>query len=90
MAGYLHLIVSADDFNLVQGAESITHYQFNTRLADHQFCRICGIKSFYIPRSHPHGFSVNVHCLDPDTFNVAHIEKFDGRHWEASIDSLVS
>ncbi|MFT4560679.1 MAG: hypothetical protein ACI9BW_000413 [Gammaproteobacteria bacterium] len=88
MTGYLHLIVRADDFTLIRGAESITHYKFNTRTAVHQFCRICGIKSFYKPRSHPDGYSINVHCLDAGTISVAHIEKFDGQHWEASIDSL--
>jgi hypothetical protein len=25
----------------------------------------CGVKSFYVPRSHPDGFSVNARCLDP-------------------------
>ena len=64
-AGYLQLIVPADRFKLLSGAEVLTTYSFNTHTAKHLFCSVCGVKSFYVPRSHPDGFSVNVRCLDP-------------------------
>src|SRR4029450_13130970 len=63
--GYLHLIVEKGAFRLVQGEEALTTYQFNTGTAKHLFCKVCGIKSFYVPRSHPNGVSVNARCLDP-------------------------
>ena len=87
-SGYLHLIVPAERFELLAGEESLAEYTFNTGVARHLFCRHCGIKSFYVPRSHPDGFSVNLNCLDvPDEIEVV-IEPFDGRNWSKSRDSL--
>jgi hypothetical protein len=57
-------------------------------VAQHHFCRVCGIKSFYVPRSNPDGISVNVRCLRPDTVESIHITAFDGRHWEAHAAEL--
>lgn len=87
-SGFLHLIVEAEDFKLLCGKQSLSNYAFNTGTARHLFCRRCGIKSFYVPRSHPQGYSVNVRCLDPGTREVVRIEAFDGANWEASIGSL--
>lgn len=84
MAGYLHLIVPAERFRLVKGGDKLVTYTFNTGTAKHRFCSICGIKSFYVPRSKPDGFSVNVRCLDDGTVRVTRIGLFDGRHWEAA------
>ena len=63
------------------GADELTEYTFNTGVAKHRFCRTCGIKSFYIPRSNPDGFDVNVRCLDNPPADLV-IEPFDGREWE--------
>ena len=82
MTGFLHLIVPESKFRLVKGEENLTTYTFNTGVAKHRFCRTCGIKSFYIPRSNPDGVDVNVRCLDEPPDAVA-IEPFDGRNWEA-------
>src|SRR5579885_3747939 len=64
---YLHLIVEAENFKLLSGKDVLTTYTFNTGTAKHLFCSVCGIKSFYVPRSHPDGFSVNARCLDAGT-----------------------
>ena len=87
-SGYLHLIVSADDFRLLSGEDALETYTFNTGVAQHRFCRHCGIKSFYVPRSHPDGFSVNVNCLDRGRVRSVEIKPFDGRHWEQNIATL--
>jgi hypothetical protein len=81
-SGYLHLIVPVDSFKLLQGSESLTSYTFNTGTAKHFFCSVCGVKSFYKPRSHPDGISVNVHCLDEGSVESMAITPFDGRDWE--------
>lgn len=81
MTGYLHLIVPASRFRLVTGEEALTSYAFNTGVARHLFCRYCGIKSFYVPRSNPDGFSVNVRCLTPGTVSSVQITAFDGQTW---------
>jgi len=81
MTGFLHLIVPKSKFRLVKGEENITTYTFNTGIAKHTFCRTCGIKSFYVPRSNPDGIDVNVRCLDEPPGEMT-IEPFDGRDWE--------
>jgi hypothetical protein len=81
MTGFLHLIVPKSRFRLVKGEENITTYTFNTGIAKHTFCRTCGIKSFYVPRSNPDGIDVNVRCLDEPPAEMT-IEPFDGRDWE--------
>jgi hypothetical protein len=81
-SGYLHLIVSAPQFRLLSGADVLTSYRFNTGTAQHLFCSVCGIKSFYVPRSHPDGFSVNARCLDPGSIEELVIAPFDGQRWE--------
>ena len=80
--GYLHLVVPAAQFKLISGEDALATYHFNTKTAKHLFCSHCGIKSFYVPRSHPDGFSVNARCLDPGTVEDMTIEPFNGRDWE--------
>ncbi len=88
MLGYQHLIVPKSDFRLLEGENQLTAYQFNTGVARHYFCSHCGVKSFYVPRSHPEGVSVNARCLDPGTVMSVTLEPFDGRNWEQNIDKL--
>ena len=81
-AGYLHLLLRAEHFKLLSGQDVLTAYTFNTGTARHLFCSVCGIKSFYVPRSHPDGFSVNARCLDPGTIEEMTVTACDGRNWE--------
>ena len=83
-SGYLHLIVPAADFRLLAGDGDLVEYRFGTRTARHLFCRRCGVKAFYVPRSHPDGFSVNFNCLDRTTIKSFRVLPFDGRNWEAA------
>jgi len=87
-SGYLHLIVPRSEFKLVSGEDALETYTFNTGVAQHHFCRYCGIKSFYVPRSHPDGVSVNVRCLDPGTIERIEVASFDGANWEQNISEL--
>ena len=88
MSGFWHLIVPAARFRLVAGHEDLVEYTFNTGVAKHRFCRVCGIKSFYIPRSNPDGVDVNARCLDAGSFDSIEVEPFDGANWEANAGSL--
>jgi hypothetical protein len=81
-AGYLHLTLPQSRFRLLSGSDCLTSYQFNTGTARHLFCSVCGVKSFYVPRSHPDGYSVNARCLDHGTVTGMQIERIDGRNWE--------
>jgi hypothetical protein len=80
-SGYLHLIRPLARFRLLAGEDMLTTYRFNTGVAKHTFCKACGVKPFYVPRSNPDGIDVNVRCLDtpPRTMRIA---PFDGQNWE--------
>lgn len=80
---FLHLIVPASRFRLTQGQSALTLYTFGTHTAQHLFCATCGVQSFYVPRSDPDGFSVNIRCLDEATVTGVHVIPFDGQDWEA-------
>ncbi|PLZ96958.1 aldehyde-activating protein [Fischerella thermalis CCMEE 5268] len=86
--GFLHLIVPQDKFTLLQGDDVLTTYTFNTGVAQHKFCRLCGIHSFYIPRSHPDSIDVNIRCLDGNVVKKFEIVPFDGTNWEQNIHKL--
>ena len=88
MTGFVHLIVPASRFRLLQGADALTEYRFNTGVAKHRFCRICGVKSFYVPRSHPDGIDVNVHCLDAATIESIAVTPFDDANREAETQAI--
>jgi hypothetical protein len=87
-SAYLHLIVGTDDFRLLAGAGELAEYTFGTGVAKHRFCRHCGVKSFYVPRSHPDGYSVNARCLDPAATASMTIRRYDGRNWESAREQL--
>ena len=86
-SGFLHLIVPMRDFKLLRGADDITTYTFNTGVARHTFCKVCGVKPFYTPRSNPDGIDVNVRCLDTAPVSLK-IVPFDGRNWEQNAGTL--
>ena len=88
MSGYLHLLVDKEAFKIVSGEDALHCYQFNSGIAQHYFCKHCGIKSFYIPRSHPDGVSVNVNCLDLKDINSLTVTPFDGENWEQNVHKL--
>lgn len=88
LTGFLHLIIPASAFDLKTSWDELTMYEFNTKTAKHYFCSTCGIKSFYIPRSNPDGYSINFRCVDESTFEKVTIEDFDGRNWEDNAASL--
>ena len=84
MTAYLHLIVPKSRFRLLKGGGDLNTYSFNTGAARHLFCRHCGIKSFYVPRSNPDGYSVNARCLDPATIAAMQVGHFDDADRAAS------
>jgi hypothetical protein len=86
-SGYLHLIVPGSRFRLLSGREAITTYRFNSGVAEHSFCRVCGIKPFYTPRSNPDGVDVNFNCLDTRPASVT-VTDFDGQNWEQNAHKL--
>ena len=88
MTGVLHLIVPATRFRLLTGADALVAYTFNTGAAKHLFCGHCGIKAFYVPRSHPDGIDVNVRCLDAGTLGALTVVPFDDNDRDAATAAL--
>jgi hypothetical protein len=86
--GFIHLIIPAARFSLLQGEDALSTYTFNTNIAKHHFCRHCGIHSFYRPRSHPQDYDINLRCLDKNPIDKFQITPFDGTHWEQQIDTI--
>ena len=80
--------MNRDQFRLLSGEQNLSTYTFDTHEAKHHFCKTCGIKSFYVPRSNPDGFSVNLRCLDTGTLGSVTLIPFDGRDWERNAASL--
>lgn len=85
--GFLHLIVTQDQFTLVSGAERLITYTFGTGTAKHMFCSVCGIHAFYRPRSHPEGWDVNARCLNAK-LDYWTIKPFDGANWEDAVELI--
>ncbi len=81
-SGMIGLIVPRAQFQLLRGEDQLSTYTFNTSTAQHHFCSNCGVKSFYVPRSHPDGVSVNFRCLDDAATLVHKLSPFNGQEWE--------
>ncbi len=81
---YLHWIVPRDAFRLLTPEADLATYRFNTGVARHHFCPVCGVAPFYIPRSDPDKIDVNARCLDRVDVATLPVNHFDGRNWEKS------
>ena len=88
--GFLHLIVPTEKFTLLKGQDVLTTYTFNTHTAKHSFCGICGIHSFYRPRSHPDCVDVNIRCLDGNVISQFEVKSFDGANWSQNVHKIRS
>ncbi len=86
--GFLHLIVPRARFCLLRGEEALIDYRFGTGVAVHRFCRHCGVKGFYIPRSNPDGVNINVRCLDRATIAELRVSLFDDNDRDASTAAI--
>jgi hypothetical protein len=85
MKGFVHWVVEPAQFQLLAGADELSVYRFNSGVAEHKFCRHCGIHPFYTPRSDPDKIDVNVRCLAGVEIANVQLHTFDGQHWEQAI-----
>ncbi|KAL9392103.1 hypothetical protein Peur_016023 [Populus x canadensis] len=85
MRGNISFIIPSEKFELLgDSKEFLTTYTFGTHTAKHTFCKVCGITSFFIPRSNPDDVAVTFKCVDPGTLNDVEIKHYDGINWESS------
>ena len=79
--GSILAFAPATDFNLLQGSDLLTDYQFNKKVIHHLFCRICGIRSFARGQA-PDGtqtVAINARCLDDVDMSQLSPAAFDGK-----------
>jgi hypothetical protein len=80
-SGTLLAFVPAAKFTLEKGEASLQPYKFNKQHIDHQFCKVCGIKSFARGKSDKGEMvAINVRTIDGiDPFAAAAgAKQFDG------------
>lgn len=71
--------VHESQFRLIAGEQKLGAYRWNTGIAKHHFCKVCGIYTFHRKRVTPDFLGVNIHCLDTaDILNVPTV-LVDGR-----------
>lgn len=88
MTGYQHVFVPQTDVTFIKGEERLSVYTYNTHTAKHLFCKLCGVKPLYIPRSHPDDYSINLPCIDAGTLTISETIVFNGENWEDNINAL--
>lgn len=80
-SGTMLRFVPAADFKLISGEDSLTEYRFNSKVINHLFCKVCGIKSF-AAGSGKDGVerrAINVRCLDDVDLQTIPTRHVDGR-----------
>ena len=64
MRGAVAVTAGLDGVEVLEGAEALTEYRFNTGVARHFFCSRCGIYTHHRRRSNPNEYGVNAACLE--------------------------
>ena len=80
--GVLNVGVEPDALTILAGGDNLETYRFHSRVAEHNFCKRCGIHVYSKPRNNPGRFAVNARCLD-DFHEIsarATVTAFDGRN----------
>tara|TARA_Y100001935_G_C17043520_1_gene378441 strand:+ start:177 stop:518 length:342 start_codon:yes stop_codon:yes gene_type:complete len=73
------IMIPKENFYLIRGEENLSLYQFNTNIAKHYFCKICGIYTHHNRKSDPNGMGINLGCLDELDPNAFESLQFDGK-----------
>ena len=80
MRGAVAVTANLDGLTLLTGADKLTRYSFNTGVAQHYFCSVCGIYTHHQRRSNPNEFGVNAACLvGVSPFDFAEVIVHNGR-----------
>jgi hypothetical protein len=87
MRGAVAVSAKLNGLRVLEGAEVLTSYRFNTGSAEHFFCSRCGIYTHHQRRSNPGEFGVNVACLDGlSPFDFAEVPVLDGENHPSDND----
>ena len=82
MRGAVAVTSTPADFRITEGEDKLATYRFNTGVAEHHFCSVCGIYTHHKRRSNPNELGVNVACLaGVSPFDFPEVVVYDGsRH----------
>ena len=84
MRGAIAVTGSIGGFTLIEGAEKLATYRFNTGVAEHHFCSVCGSYTHHKRRSNPNELGINVACLQGvSPFDFQEVVVFDGQRHPA-------
>lgn len=76
--------IASSSLRIVQGEESLTTYKFGQEIAEHFFCRICGIHTHHRRGTNPAEFGFNVGCLEGvNPFDLENVSVEDGGRWQS-------
>jgi hypothetical protein len=73
--------VALAGLHVLQGAEVLNVYRFNTKTAEHYFCSRCGIYTHHRRRSNPNQYGFNIGCLEGvQPTDLENVPVSDGAH----------
>jgi hypothetical protein len=80
-SGTMLRFVPAASFKLLSGSEVLSDYRFNSKVINHQFCSVCGIKAFASGTSKDGAQTraINVRCLDDVDLQALPTRQVDGK-----------
>ena len=79
MRGAVAVTAKLGGVTVLEGADLLTEYRFNTGAAKHYFCSRCGIYTHHQRRSNPNEYGVNVACLEGvSPFDFPEVPVYDG------------
>ncbi|MCG9724621.1 GFA family protein [Vibrio brasiliensis] len=71
--------VDLSGIRILEGADVLKLYQFNTNTAKHYFCSNCGIYTHHQRRSNPSEYGFNIGCLEGvNPFDLGEVVTNDG------------
>jgi hypothetical protein len=62
--GAVMAAVPIANLNVIKGHDNLTLYQWNTKVAEHYFCKTCGIYTHHKRRSNPNQYGINIACIE--------------------------
>jgi hypothetical protein len=79
MRGAVAVSAELDALDIIQGGDQLTEYIFNTKVAKHYFCSVCGVYTHHQRRSNSQQFGINAACLEGvSPFDFAKVPVMDG------------
>ena len=79
--GAIMSIVKNEDFKIIKGKDKLSTYKFDSKVAQHFFCSVCGIYTHHHPRSNPSMTGFNLGCVDDvNTFKLNEVPVNDGEN----------